>query len=118
MADRVPVCRPHQGPARFRQRTLEAGQSLRSVQWQLGMAWHTRTVKRFAEAEGPEDLFNGQWQNRRSVLDDYMSYLDDRWNECLTNGWKLWEEIVPLGYKGSYRRVRASCTRSAPHRDR
>lgn len=24
-----------------------------------------------------------------------------------TNAWKLWEEIVPLGYKGSYQRVRA-----------
>ncbi|GAA4888131.1 hypothetical protein GCM10023237_01700 [Streptomyces coeruleoprunus] len=85
---------------------LEAGHSLRSVQRQLGMAWHT--VKRFADAERPEDLFKGQWQNRPSVLDDYMSYLDDRWNEGLTNAWKLWEEIVPLGYKGgSYQRVRA-----------
>ncbi|MFF3565408.1 hypothetical protein ACFYXS_35740 [Streptomyces sp. NPDC002574] len=24
-----------------------------------------------------------------------------------TNAWKLWEEIVSLGYKGSYQRVRA-----------
>jgi transposase len=24
-----------------------------------------------------------------------------------TNAWKLWEEFVPLGYKGSYQRVRA-----------
>jgi transposase len=84
---------------------LEAGHSLRSVQRQLGMAWHT--VKRFAEASKPEDLFTGQWQNRPSVLDDYKSYLDDRWNEGFTNAWKLWEEIVPLGYKGSYQRVRA-----------
>ncbi|MEV6655178.1 transposase [Streptomyces sp. NPDC051219] len=28
--------------------------------------------------------------------------MDDRWNEGRTNAWKLWEEIVPLGYKGSY----------------
>ncbi|MFD7704162.1 ISL3 family transposase [Streptomyces caelestis] len=84
---------------------LEAGHSLRSVQRQLGMAWHT--VKRFADAAKPEDLFTGQWQNRPSVLDDYKSYLDDRWNEGFTNAWKLWEEIVPLGYKGSYQRVRA-----------
>lgn len=53
---------------------LEAGHSLRSVQRQLGMAWHT--VKRFADATKPEDLFTGQWQNRPSVLDDYKSYLD------------------------------------------
>ncbi|MFC9280645.1 ISL3 family transposase [Streptomyces collinus] len=84
---------------------LEAGHSLRSVQRQLGMAWHT--VKRFADAAKPEDLFIGQWQNRPSVLDDYKPYLDDRWDEGITNAWKLWEEIVPLGYKGSYQRVRA-----------
>jgi transposase len=84
---------------------LEAGHSQRSVQQQLGMAWHT--VKRFADAAKPEDLFTGQWQNRPSVLDDYKPYLDDRWNEGCTNAWKLWEEIVPLGYKGSYQRVRA-----------
>lgn len=69
------------------------------------MAWHT--VKRFADASKPEDLFTGQWQNRPSVLDEYKPYLDDRWNEGFTNAWKLWEEIVPLGYKGSYQRVRA-----------
>ncbi|MFG3532308.1 hypothetical protein ACGF8B_37105 [Streptomyces sp. NPDC047917] len=69
------------------------------------MSWHT--VKRFADATKPEELFTGQWQNRSSVLDDYKPYLDDRWNEGCTNAWKLWEEIVPLGYKGSYQRVRA-----------
>ncbi|MFF5015101.1 transposase [Streptomyces sp. NPDC001165] len=55
---------------------LQAGHSLRSVQRQLGTAWHT--VKRFADASTPEDLFTGQWQNRLSVLDDYEPYLDDR----------------------------------------
>jgi transposase len=84
---------------------LEAGHSLRSVQRQLGMAWHT--VKRSSDAAKPEDLFTGQWQNRPSVLDDYKPYLDDRWNAGFTNAWKLWEEIVPLGYRGSYQRVRA-----------
>ncbi|MEU4066545.1 ISL3 family transposase [Streptomyces wedmorensis] len=84
---------------------LEAGHSRRSVQRQLGMTW--RTVKQLAEAKTPEELFTGQWQNRPSVLDDYKPYLDDRWNEGCTNAWKLWEEIVPLGYKGSYQRVRA-----------
>ncbi|MFD7316020.1 ISL3 family transposase [Streptomyces sp. NPDC059883] len=84
---------------------LEAGHSRRSIQRQLGMTW--RTVKQLAEAAAPEELFTGQWQNRPSVLDDYKPYLDDRWNEGFTNAWKLWEEIVPLGYKGSYQRVRA-----------
>ncbi|MDT0454078.1 ISL3 family transposase [Streptomyces hesseae] len=84
---------------------LKAGNSQRSVQRQLGMTW--RTVKQFADAATPEELFTGQWQNRPSVLDDYKPYLDDRWSEGCTNAWKLWEEIVPLGYKGSYQRVRA-----------
>jgi transposase len=84
---------------------LTAGHSRRSVQRQLGMTY--RTVKQFADAATPEELFTGQWQNRPSVLDDYKPYLDDRWSEGCTNAWKLWEEILPLGYKGSYQRVRA-----------
>jgi transposase len=49
----------------------------------------SRTVKRYADAARPDDLFIGQWQARTSVA------------------WKLWEEIVPLGYQGSSQRVRA-----------
>ncbi|MFJ9795894.1 DUF4259 domain-containing protein [Streptomyces sp. NPDC101145] len=67
-----------------------------------------RTVKSLADAAKPEDLFRGQWQhNRTSVLDEYKPYLDQRWDEGCTNAWKLWEEIVPLGYRGSYGRVSA-----------
>ncbi|MGW6145402.1 hypothetical protein [Streptomyces sp. NPDC055140] len=66
-----------------------------------------RTVKQFADAATPEELLAGHWQNRPSVLDDYKPYLDDRWSEGCTNAWKLWEEIVPLSYKGSYQRVHA-----------
>ncbi len=84
---------------------LEAGHSRRAIGRQLGMTW--RTVKRLADAPTPEELFTGQWQNRPSVLDEYKPYLDDRWNDGCTNAWRLWEEIVPLGYKGSYQRVRA-----------
>ncbi|MEU0759359.1 ISL3 family transposase [Streptomyces microflavus] len=84
---------------------VEAGHSRRAIQRQLGMT--SRTVKRYADASRPEDLFTGQWQTRTSVLDEYKPYLDDRWNEGRTNAWKLWEEIVALGYQGSYQRVRA-----------
>ncbi|MFJ6793936.1 ISL3 family transposase [Streptomyces sp. NPDC091268] len=84
---------------------VEAGHSRRAIQRQLGMS--SRTVKRYADAASPEDLFTGQWQTRTSVLDKYKTHLDDRWNEGCTNAWKLWEEIVPLGYQGSYQRVRA-----------
>ncbi|MEU9497044.1 ISL3 family transposase [Streptomyces sp. NPDC048215] len=84
---------------------LAAGHSRRAIQRQLGMTY--RTVKLLADATTPEDLFHGQWQGRPSVLDAYRPYLDDRWNQGCTNAWKAWEEIVPLGYKGSYQRVRA-----------
>lgn len=84
---------------------LQAGHSKRSVQRQLGMG--STTVQRLAGAAQPEDLFVGQWQNRPSVLDPFKPYLDDRWDEGCANAWKLWEEIVPLGYPGSYQRVRA-----------
>ncbi|MEU1226256.1 transposase [Streptomyces sp. NPDC005828] len=66
-----------------------------------------RTVRQFADAATPGELLTGQWQNRPSVLGEYKPYLDDRWNEGCTNAWKLCEEIVPLGCKGSYQRVRA-----------
>lgn len=80
---------------------LEAGHSRRSIGRQLHMTH--RTVKSLADAARPEDLFTGQYQfNRASALDEYKSYLDERWNEGCTNAWKLWEEVVPLGYKGSY----------------
>ncbi|MGW1659350.1 ISL3 family transposase [Streptomyces atratus] len=84
---------------------LAAGHSRRAIQRHLGMAY--RTVKLLADATTPEDLFHGQWQGRPSVLDEYRPYLDDRWNQGCTNAWKAWEEIVPLGYPGSYQRVRA-----------
>ncbi|GLW19694.1 transposase [Streptomyces sp. NBRC 13847] len=85
---------------------LEAGHSRRSIGRQLHMTH--RTVKSLADATRPEDLFHGQWQyNRTSALDDYKPYLDERWNEGATNAWKLWEEIAPLGYKGSYSIVSA-----------
>ncbi|MFJ9683828.1 ISL3 family transposase [Streptomyces sp. NPDC101194] len=84
---------------------LAVGHGRRSVQRQLGMTY--RTVKQFADAATPGELFTGQWQNRPSVLDGYKPHRDDRWNEGCTNAWKLWEEIVPIGCKGSYQRVRA-----------
>ncbi|MEW2586148.1 transposase family protein [Streptomyces virginiae] len=85
---------------------LEAGHSRRSIGRQLQMTH--RTVKSLADAAKPEDLFRGQWQhNRTSILDEYKPYLDERWDEGCTNAWKLWEEIVPLGYRGSYGRVSA-----------
>ncbi|WP_107066670.1 ISL3 family transposase [Kitasatospora sp. NRRL B-11411] len=84
---------------------LAAGHSRRSIQRQLGMTY--RTVKLLADAARPEDLFQGQWQNRRTKLDDFRPYLHERWAEGYTNAWTLWEEIKTHGYTGGYGAVRA-----------
>ena len=85
---------------------LAAGHSRRSIGRRLHMTH--RTVKSLAGAAKPKDFFRGQWQhNRTSVLDVYKPHLDGRWDEGCTNAWKLWEEIVPLGYRGGYGRVSA-----------
>ncbi|MFE4579420.1 transposase [Streptomyces chartreusis] len=82
-----------------------AGFIRRAIGRQLRMT--SRTVKLLADAATPEDLFQGQRQGRPSKLDAFKPYLDDRWNQGCTNAWRVWEEIVPLGYQGSYQRVRA-----------
>jgi len=80
---------------------LEAGHSRRAIGRQLQMTH--RTVKSLADAARPEDLFTGQYQfHRASAVDEFKPYLDSRWAEGCTNAWKLWEEIIPLGYTGSY----------------
>ncbi|WP_443044176.1 ISL3 family transposase [Streptomyces sp. NBC_00353] len=84
---------------------LAAGHSRRSIQRQLGMTY--RTVQRLADAATPETLFQGQWQNRRTKLDDFRPYLHERWAEGCTNAWTLWEEIKKHGYTGGYGAVRA-----------
>lgn len=66
-----------------------------------------RTVKLLADAAAPEDLFHGQWQNRRTKLDDFKSHLNERWAEGCTNAWTLWEESKTHGYTGGYGAVRA-----------
>lgn len=76
----------------------------------------SRAVKRYTDAATPEDLFTGQWQARTSVLDEDKTYLNGCCNEGHTKAWKPWEEIVPLGYQGSYQGVRTTSARNAPLR--
>ncbi|AZP22779.1 ISL3 family transposase [Streptomyces aquilus] len=84
---------------------LAAGHSRRSIQRQLGMTY--RTVQRLADAARPEDLFQGQWRNRRTKPDDFKPYLNEQWAVGCTNAWTLWEEIKTHGYCGGYGAVRA-----------
>lgn len=62
---------------------LATGLSRRAIGRQLRMT--SRTVKLFADAATPEDLFRGQWQGRPSKLDAFKPYLDGRWNQGCTN---------------------------------
>ncbi|WP_245204821.1 hypothetical protein [Kitasatospora sp. RG8] len=98
------------------QELLAAGLSRRAIGRQLRMT--SRTVKLLADAASPEDLFQGQWQGRPSKLDAFKPYLDDRWNQGCTNAWRVWEEIVPLGYQGSYQRVAPISGRSGSRQGR
>jgi hypothetical protein len=91
MAHRAPVRRPTRAKHAAVHALLAAGHSRRSVQRRLGMTY--RTVQRLADAARPEDLFQGQWQNRQTRLDDFKPYLHERWAEGCTNAWNLWEEI-------------------------
>ena len=84
---------------------LAAGHSRRAIARQLGMTY--RTVKRYADAVTPEELFQGQWQGRPSKLDEFKPYLDERWSDGCTNAWTLWEEVTARGFRGSYQTVRA-----------
>ncbi|GHC73324.1 transposase [Streptomyces cinnamoneus] len=84
---------------------LAEGHSRRAVARELRMTY--RTVQRLADAATPEDLFQGQWQNRRTKFDDFKPYLPERWAEGSTNAWTLWKEIQTHGYAGRYGAVRA-----------
>ncbi|CUM43806.1 transposase [Streptomyces gardneri] len=66
-----------------------------------------RTVQRLADAARPEDLFQGQWQNRPTMLDDFKPCLHERWAEGCMNAWNLCQEIKTHGYTGGYGAVRA-----------
>ncbi|MFG6202318.1 ISL3 family transposase [Nonomuraea sp. JJY05] len=77
-----------------------AGHSLRSIARQLGMT--DRTVIRYAHAATPEELLWGQWTNKPSVVDDFKTYLHQRWQEGERNATRLLKEITALGYRGSY----------------
>jgi len=88
MAHRTPLRRPHPRQARHRPRAAGRGPQ------------PTLDPR-------PEDLFQGQWQNRKTKLDDFKPYLNERWAEGCTNAWTLWEEIKTHGYRGGYGAVRA-----------
>ncbi|MFK4069881.1 transposase [Streptomyces sp. NPDC029674] len=58
---------------------------------QVADRWHWRNLGEAAERAVA-----------RRLDDEDKPYLDERWDEGRTNAWKLWEGIVPLGYRGGY----------------
>jgi transposase len=90
---------------------LATGRSQRAVARELGMGRHT--VRRYAAAPTPEAMFRGQWQNRTSKLDDYLPYLNQRWEDGCRNVRLLYDEIRAHGFTGKYGIVR---NHFQPHR--
>ncbi|MFG2228280.1 transposase [Streptomyces sp. NPDC048644] len=103
-----------QGPACCRPHTADGGRSRRPVQRQLGMTY--RSVKQFADAATPEELFTGQWRNRPSVLDDYKPYLDGRWSEAAPTPGSCGRRTFRLATRAAANGFAPICTTSAPRR--
>ncbi|WP_157880398.1 hypothetical protein [Streptomyces katrae] len=76
VADRAPVRERTRAKHATVHALLAAGHSKRSIARPLGMG--LSTVRRFAHAAEPEQLFAGQWQSRPTKLDAFKSYLDQR----------------------------------------
>jgi transposase len=63
----------------------------------------SRTIRRWVESNGfPEQ--SPRW--RRSSLDRYREYLDQRWQHGCHNAAQLWRELREKGFKGQSRIVR------------
>jgi hypothetical protein len=94
---------------------LKAGHSGRAIQRQLHMT--SRTVKRYADAAKPEDVFTGRWQAMPSVLDEYKTYLDDAGARGAPTPGKYWRKSSRSGTKAATGAFAPTSTSSAPHRD-
>jgi len=84
---------------------LADGNSARAIATELGLA--RNTVRRFARAADPGQLLVNDGTGRRpSILDMYIPYLRQRWDDGCTDATQLWRELRSRGYPGGYTRVR------------
>ncbi len=74
-----------------------AGADLRHISKRLGIS--PRTVYRYKDLEEPPP--RPAYRRKASVLDPYVPYLLERWNEGCRNGKKLYREIREQGYANS-----------------
>jgi hypothetical protein len=80
---------------------LADGCSVRAISAELGLA--RNTVRRFARTTDSEELLVNDGTGRRpSMLENYESYLRERWNAGCTDATALWQEIRGRGYPGGY----------------
>jgi transposase len=87
------------------------GLSLRSIARTLGFS--KTTVARYLRDEGSQVR-----ARQASIIDPYLGYLENRWNEGCENAHQLWREIRKQGFPGSTRQVtrwaRGRRTKPAP----
>jgi transposase len=82
---------------------LDVGCSLSAIGRQLHL--DRATVRRFVRAAGVADLLVAA-THRASILDEFTSYLHQRWNDGCHDVPRLHAELQALGYGGSIQTVR------------
>jgi transposase len=79
----------------------QEGHSQREIARRLGLG--QRTVRRWVQARGfPEQ----SRRHRRSRLDRFRPYLEQRWQEGVRNVARLWRELQKQGFTGGYSTVK------------
>lgn len=79
----------------------QAGYTISQIADHLGHHWET--VRKYYEA--PSFPERKQRRPGRSILDPFLPYLQQRFQEGCENALQLWREIQQRGYPGSSRQV-------------
>ncbi|MEV7783758.1 ISL3 family transposase [Kitasatospora sp. NPDC088351] len=77
---------------------LARGRSLKGISRDLRLDYYS--VRRYARAASIDEVLV-KVVNRSTLLDDYKTYLHQRWNEGCRNASQLHREVKALGYQGS-----------------
>lgn len=80
------------------------GKGIKPIMRETGLA--KETVRRFYRAETVDELLAKVRDGRPSLLDNYKSYVHQRWNEGCTNVRQLHAELKERGFKGGYGTIR------------
>lgn len=70
------------------------------------LALDRKTVRRYVQAAGPEELIGVNPTGRTSTLNPHKTYLRQRWEEGCTSTNQLFDEIRERGFRGSMRTLR------------